>query len=1104
MGVLVSGQASVDAGIARALTELVIPLRTALSTPETLRTLLARYGWNADLLDPAGVDRVRAAFGLTGAFTELAGLAAQLEAADPADTSGLVALAARAVAVFGRFADGIRALESLSAQDLPFPFNQPGFLAELALEVLDDALLTWLETNRPTTTAVLTLLGLATVEPAAPGHVNRSAYLARRLRWDRLAAVADPVALVRGRFRWGDAAGFDHIAALSVLARAAWYADVPALIREPDPALLDRHYRPDSPARASLRELRIPLLSAGSPGDDDYAEAGLSILPVPTGGGIGTVPGGLLASAYLEGTLTPADDGDPVSVAITGRLAGDASFAVRFDAAGVAVTAAPGAAAIEAAVAVSGTPEKPWLLAGTRDGTRIELGQLRAAVEVHGTVDDPELVVSIATGPHPAPPSLAFVVQFGEDDGFLARLFGTRPHRVELGGELRWSSVHGLTLSGAPGLETELPVRAEAAGVSVDSVSVRVRRRDGGLRIGLGLNGSANLGPFSVSVSEVGLALDAGPAARPGQRVVGNLALRFGVQPPAGFGLAIDSPAVSGGGFLRFDPDAGRYVGAFELTLADTVSVKAIALVTTRRPDGSPGFALLIMITADGFTPIPLGLGFTLTGIGGLLALNRTVSADTIRDGLRSGVLDSVLSVKDPVRNASQILAALDRVFPQAPDRLVVGPLAQIEWGSPTILTLRAALLLELPQPVRVVLLAALSVLLPRPDDAVVELHVDSIGVLDFGKGELALDASLHHSRILTYTLTGDMALRLGWGRTPSFVLSLGGFHPRFPAPAGIRPLNRLALTLTAGDNPRVRFEAYLALTSNTLQFGARASVYAESHGFGIDGGGSFDALLQWSPFALAVSVAVWVRVFTPAGTLLGVSVSLEVTGPRPWHLTGQASIEVLWWTIKVPVDVQIGSAPASPEPVEVVDVAALLWQQVVDQANWQATLPADRSPGVTLAGGTDGGAANGTVLAHPLATVSLRQRMVPLETTVARVGARVAASGPRSYHLTATTPGGIGTTPVQDLFAPAQFADFTEDAQLMAPSFVPLTAGLSLQPQAATTAGPSLSCDFTVETLDVVSFTDPAQRGPARSVRPATATGATAPIAARMGVSLR
>ena len=90
---------------------------------------------------------------------------------------------------------------------------------------------------------------------------------------------------------------------------------------------------------------------------------------------------------------------------------------------------------------------------------------------------------------------------------------------------------------------------------------------------------------------------------------------------------------------------------------------------------------------------------------------------------------------------------------------------------------LRLALLLEVPKPIRAIILATLSALLPNEQHAVVEVHVDAIGVLDLGRGELSLDASLHDSRILGWTLSGDMALRLNWGQAPTFLLSLGRRH---------------------------------------------------------------------------------------------------------------------------------------------------------------------------------------------------------------------------------------------------------------------------------------------------------------------------------------
>ena len=263
--------------------------------------------------------------------------------------------------------------------------------------------------------------------------------------------------------------------------------------------------------------------------------------------------------------------------------------------------------------------------------------------------------------------------------------------------------------------------------------------------------------------------------------------------PPAGVGLAIATSVVSGGGFLTLDSDTGLYAGVFELTLLGTVSVKAIGLINIKDAQGRQTFALLIVITAEGFMPIQLGFGFELTGIGGLLALNHTVDADAVKAGLRDGVLDQVLFVSDPVHNAAKIITTLERVFPQSPDRLLIGPLVEIGWGgSPPLVKIRMALLLELPKPVRVVLLAALSAYLPKPGAAVVELHVDAIGVLDLSRGELSLDASLHDSRILTYPLAGDMALLCNWGDAPILVLSCGGFHPRYQAPSRLRQLSRL------------------------------------------------------------------------------------------------------------------------------------------------------------------------------------------------------------------------------------------------------------------------------------------------------------------------
>ena len=66
-----------------------------------------------------------------------------------------------------------------------------------------------------------------------------------------------------------------------------------------------------------------------------------------------------------------------------------------------------------------------------------------------------------------------------------------------------------------------------------------------------------------------------------------------------------------------------------ELKISDMIQVKAIAVITTRLPDGSSGFSMLIIITAQFDVGIQLGLGFTLNGIGGLIGINRAM--ETLR-----------------------------------------------------------------------------------------------------------------------------------------------------------------------------------------------------------------------------------------------------------------------------------------------------------------------------------------------------------------------------------------------------------------------------------------------------------------------------------------
>src|SRR5262245_59103314 len=417
-----------------------------------------------------------------------------------------------------------------------------------------------------------------------------------------------------------------------------------------------------------------------------------------------------------------------------------------------------------------------------------------------------------------------------------------------------------------------------------------------------------------------------------------------------------------------------------------------------------------------------------LGGVGGLLGINRTVAVEALRAGLKTGAVGAVLSPPDPKASVGQLVASLAGLFPPAAGRHVFAPTARIVWGTPTQITIELALVLELPAPVRLVALGRLRAILPDEREAIVRIQVDVLGVIDFDRAEAAVDATLVDSRLAQFALTGDMALRMSWGAQPSFLLAVGGFHPRFAAPPGFPALERVAVALAGGDNPKLRLEAYLALTSNTVQFGARVDLAARAGSFSIAGFLSFDALVTLAPLAFVVDIAAKLAVKAGGRTILSVSLELTLSGPRPWRARGRASFSILFFDVSFGFDVTIGEAAPAALPAP-VDVAPLLLAAFADGRSWSAQLPAGGAL-VTLRAIEAGTA----VLAHPLATLEVRQRLAPLERTLDRFGTSV-PSGARQFRITAATIGGVRTTltPLQDRFAPAQFSALSDDAKLSA-----------------------------------------------------------------------
>ena len=539
-----------------------------------------------------------------------------------------------------------------------------------------------------------------------------------------------------------------------------------------------------------------------------------------------------------------------------------------------------------------------------------------------------------------------------------------------------------------------LPVGLSIGGVlTVPTIYLGLEIADAALVAEVSASVGLSIGPVKAVVDHIGLTLaatfpDSGGA-------LGIADLGFGFRSPTGVGLAVDAAGVSGGGFLRHDDANHEYSGVLQLQFTN-LALQAFGLITTQVA-GAAGYSLLALVDAE-FPPVQLGWGFTLNGVGGLVAVNRTASVDALRAAIKADKLSAVLFPKNAITNAAQILGQIDALFPTVPGRFLFGPMALIGWGTPTILTAAIAVVLELPEPVRILLLARVAVRAPTDVSPVVRITMDALGVLDLGKGELDLDATLFDSRLVTFTLSGNMALRANWQTDREFLLAVGGFHPSFTPPANFPALQRITIDMPSGPVSKLRLSAYLAITSNTVQFGANLDVFIGVSGYGLAGHLGFDALLQLDPLLFVADISGKVALMAGGDDLMSVGLDATLSGPAPWHIAGKFSIHIVFFDVTISFSHSWGDEAASPAPA-VIDVAQLLAATFADPRSWDAQLPAGVHMLVALRQIAD----PSSVLAHPLGVPEVHEQLCRSAWRL-RVSAMGCSAAPSSSALRAGT----------------------------------------------------------------------------------------------------
>lgn len=944
-----------------------------------------------------------------------------LAAAISADnTAQIVSASATLLTTFGeliaRFSEAGSAIHSAAAALPPAERAAVQTLAaEMGTRVIEYITVGYLLAKLPDLTNVITLLGIVDKEHTPPRGLEVSTVprtpIPRRIHLDRLPTLLlDPVGYLEDSFGWGGTT-FQGEALLARILALLETLGIPGVIyaQPGQPLTLEAYFLSievdESGAKPEL------LLTFSLPGNAHLAH------DVPFSG-------------IWKGT-TKVDAA--FAAGITVRIRHPFESTVTPHSGNVDVTAALGLTAAQ----TSGEPIDILSVAG---GTRLQAKKIAATLGTRvqlgasGGSALPSLQVDVSEG--------KLIIDFSQGDGFLQKILAGVRFEAGFNAGGDWDPVRGFRFRGDAGIEILLPLHIDLSVIVIEGLFFKVGVTSTvPFQVGLATKFAAHLGPLNAVVEKIGVNVDITFPSN-GKGALGIADIDFSFKPPNGVGLSLDTGVVKGGGYLYFDFDKQEYAGVLELSIAGLVTVKAIALITTRMPDGTRDFSLLIIITAEFGTGIQLGFGFTLLGVGGLLGLNRTMLPEAIAAGIRSGGINSIMFPANPVENAPRIISDLRSYFPPYPGKFLIGPMAKLGWGTPTLVSLAFGLIIEIPG--NIAIIGVLRVNLPAEETALITINVGFIGALEFDKQRLWFFASLFDSRILFLTLEGEMGLLMDYSENANFVLTVGGFHPLF-APPPLPFLNPRRVRIDVLNTPisRITVEAYFAVTSNTVQFGARAELFYGFSAASISGHFAFDALFQFSPFKFIITMSFSVSIKAFGVGLFSIHLQLTLEGPAPWHArgTGRLSIDLWLFEVSISADFDVTWGDARNSTLPPIAVVPLLKGEFAKTENWRANVPVGSNLLVSLRQ-LDAGE---SLVLHPLGTLQVAQRSAPLNHAVDKVGNRATSDGKKFAVKVTTTGMGQTATPPQEKFAIGQYQTLSNDEKLTRPAFQRFEAGVEL-----------------------------------------------------------
>ena len=610
---------------------------------------------------------------------------------------------------------------------------------------------------------------------------------------------------------------------------------------------------------------------------------------------------------------------------------------------------------------------------------------------------------------------------------------------MKISTSLLYDMQNGLKIDGGAKFHLDFDIsKLEIGPVKFDKLSVDLGNLSGSfgdLGMTLGSTFALDFSCLTMSFENLGISFDINFLKPDGS--LGDYDFSGSFKFPDGIGISIETPVVKGAGLISYDKSEGTLFSALSLEVLKKFTVGCIVDADLGVKDGHC-FSLVALISTSFSPGIPLGMGFSLNGVGGCLGLNRKYDADAVSGGVRSGVFGSVFFVDNVMNHLTEMKTAVKQFFPEKKKQFFLGVLCKICFEP--VVTCEFGLLIQAPNPMSIGIVGALKVRVGDTD--LIKINVYFFGEIDFDKG-LRFDASIVDSEIVGLKLEGDMAFRLFWGGPyKGFGLSIGGFHPAYKPEEGLKfapNMRRLSLSLNY-DIVKIKLETYLAVTSNSFQIGAHLDLQVGWKKFGLIGYAGFDALFVFKPFRFSFSLEVGVAVMVGSAKLFSVDLALSVEGPAKWRVKGKAYFTVLFIPVKCDFSLAWGDSPKEERRAIIAVWKDVLLPELLRDNNWITSSAEQNNDGKEKD-------ENAMLTLQPNDTFSFNQSAVPFDYPMDLCNDAL----PEDYTsfrlkkvsiIADNKEFSLETSCLNNDFAPSLYKELSNEERLSNPSYESVTSG--------------------------------------------------------------